>query len=437
MNEVERGLFSLVMGYRIRELRKKQNMSQSTLAEGIGSQSMISLLESGRQFPMPDVLTLIAQRLDDETLLHYAKLVSSGEVSWTDFVCSNRELVIEILASQRGRWHDTQLRISLQLCENCYDNKLFRIVREICLLILEHSTSQQGHAQAYFYYGSSYLFTHEYEDAEHWLLKAEQEKNMLDESMRGRLYYNLGYAYSEQDVYGTALWYAKMASDNFRRLNDYLRHAKSQGLLGVVQARMGRLEDASQTLELAYNIMDKWGMSGSDRARVAVSLADVNESLGNLHSAEQWCRRAIELNVDSLDPDSLCAVYQILSLVYLAREEMSKATSAVRRAMDIAKDTSNPRSVSHVYLLAAGILPVRRERIEAASCAYETARESKHLIEQALAADCLAALYSRERPSTAQEYQRIAVKSYREHLAQNTMFRSAFRYLPIHQFHES
>lgn len=51
------------LGDRIRELRKARGMSQEALAEGLVTGSYISLIESGKRAPFPEILVVLAQRL--------------------------------------------------------------------------------------------------------------------------------------------------------------------------------------------------------------------------------------------------------------------------------------------------------------------------------------------------------------------------------------
>jgi transcriptional regulator with XRE-family HTH domain len=57
-------------GARLRELRERVGLTQSELAEGIAASSYISLLESGKRQPQPDMIAKFAARLgvDTETL---------------------------------------------------------------------------------------------------------------------------------------------------------------------------------------------------------------------------------------------------------------------------------------------------------------------------------------------------------------------------------
>jgi tetratricopeptide (TPR) repeat protein len=433
MTDAERKLLSLVIGHRVREARVRQHMAQTDLAHGIGSQSMISLIESGRQLPPDDVLDLIAVRLQDDMLRQYASSLSSGELSVERLSDSNPELLLEILRSHRGKWHDIHKRISLQLCQYFYNNRIFGIVQEICLLIFEHVQTKSILAQSYFYYGSVYLFASEYEEAQSWLLKSESLQSELDVGERGRLYYNLGYLYTTLDFQGMALWYAKHAADQFYELHDFPRHAKSLGLLGVIQGRIGRIDDAIESLELALQIGSKWGIDEIDLIRVQTSLAAMYEASGKCDAAKDLATKTLSSATAAHDDLSICHACQVLFLIYMTEEDFTNAKNSLNKAITTAERTNDSPLLAHIYLLATSYLPTPEERFRAAERAYEVTLSTHFYIEHALAAEGLAHLHEGAgRREIASAYRKTALNSYREYVKRNSMFRSIISHLPTH-----
>jgi transcriptional regulator with XRE-family HTH domain len=431
MNEQERELVSLMIGYQIRNSRRVRSLSQGELAQGIGSQSMISLLESGRQFPLPDVLALIAERLSDSVLHAYANLLASGQWSLTDFASTNREVLLEVLRTHRGKWHDVHTKVAIELCDYFYVNRIFRTVCEICQLLLHHANDPVVQAKAHFYLGSAELFEHQYKEAELRLRQAEKLSILLDDALRSRLHYNLGYVYSVLDYYGLSMWYAKLAVDEFHRVHDYPRHAKALGLLGVIQCRLGHFEEARETLQLASELCDKWGMSDADQSRIYISLADVYESLNQSDLAETWSLRAISSSSAVSDFVTSSAGYRILCLVYMSTGEPSRAVSALESSIADAEHSRDGWSLAHAYLLATGVYQAVEERVDAARRAFHAAQTSNSTLLQALAADCLSNLIRDQDQTVSESFRLVALQSYREYLDRSTRFSSEFRYLPL------
>ncbi len=437
MDEAERGLVSLVIGYQIRRCRQSRHLSQAEVAQGIGSQSMISLLESGRQIPAPDVLRLIAERLDDPVLLSYAGLLNSTALTFDDFATGNLTLLHEVLRAHRGRWQEVHLKVALQLCEHYYTNKLFEMVEEMCCLIMSHTNRDIGSVKACFYYGSTHLFSHQYDLALKWLNLALEKYDVLDDCTKGRLYYNLAYAHLELLNDGAAIWYAKLAIDTFLRINAYPQHAKSLGLLGVIQGQLGQLEDARPTLERAYEMMERWDVDQADLIRVANSIADVCQSTGDLNAAEQWCRLVIDSTQAAPDYPTLSAAHQTLCLVHMGRAECKAALAEAQLAIAAAERAVDARLLCHAYLLATSTTQNPLEQVTAAEHAYRTARESGLAIEQAISADCLAALLAPHDPSRAETFRSQALQSYRQYVSRGRTFSAIFRYLRWSELYES
>lgn len=430
MTDQERELVSLMIGYRIRSSRRSKALSQGELAQGIGSQSMISLLESGRQLPLPDVLLLIAERLADELLVRYAALLEAGAWSLSDFTSSNQDILLEVLLAHRGKWQDVHAKLAVELCTVFYDNRIFRKVSEICLLILNHSNDGNYRTQALFYLGSTELFLHHYEEAMHWLLEAEKRQQTLDDRLRSRLAYNLGYAYTMLEHYGLGMWYAKVAVDEFQRTHEYARHAKALGLLGVIQCRLGHYGEAKDTLTVASELFDKWEIRGPDRARIDISLADVHESLGQYDAAEDWCQRAIQSSQLAPDYVTLSAAYRIRAIVLRHRlADHATVQEAIESAITAAKRSADGRSLSHCHLLAAEILVTHDEKLTAARAAYDEAVMASCAILRALAAELIANLERERDPKLAQEFLYLSVAAYHEYLANNSRFSTEFLHL--------
>jgi transcriptional regulator with XRE-family HTH domain len=429
--EAERELLALIIGHQVRDSRKRQGMSQFDLAQGIGSQSMVSLIESGRQLALPDVLHLLATRLGDSTLIHYATMLTNGIVRFEEIPEVNHSILLDALRTQRGRWQDVHGQVAMQLCEYHYTIRLFDIVREICQLVERHSDSSARRAQAYFFYGSSYLFDEDYKQAEHWLRKAESMSNVLDEELQGRLTYNLAYLYTCLDTQGMAMWYAKCASELFARRHDFPRHAKSLGLLGTTQLRLGLIEDARQTLELSQEIATRWKIDAIDVARIASTLATTYVELEQYDMAEVWNERSMEKAQECGDTFTLCDVYRTRFFLHRFRGENALAGEALQQATKLANLAGAPAYLAHALLLAIEHLPTIEDKISAAQQAYDVASNHRSCIEEALSAECLALLHEEAgRPETASHFRKIALSAYRENTKKNSMFKHVIKFLP-------
>ncbi|QSO46515.1 helix-turn-helix domain-containing protein [Alicyclobacillus mengziensis] len=438
MTESDRELLAVVIGHQIRKVRVERDMSQGELATGIGSQSMISLFESGRQLPYPEVLCLIADRLHDESLQEYARQLAKDELTWDSVSIANEDVLLDILQTHRGRWHDVHHRLAIRLCEYFYMRKETKVVQQICQLLVEHTeTGHPSYARACFYNGSTGLLDADSKRAEHWLRRAEEYADTLDDTLLGRLWYNLGYLYTTMDVQGIAAWHANRAVDQFYRLQDFPRYAKSLGLLGAIQGRMGRQEDARKTLELAYELSVKWNADYHDRARIEASLTVIYYLLNDLDAAIQMIDRAKKSAAEVGDAIAETIVHQVLCLVLRKLGLGEDARAALRKSLSSAYNTGNVPLIAYSELLSIGHQETKHEQLEAAIRAFNVTLETPSHIEHALAAESAACLYEQiGEQENVKKYQQAALSGYRRYVDRNSMFSHLIKLLPIGH-HES
>ncbi|KPV43756.1 helix-turn-helix domain-containing protein [Alicyclobacillus ferrooxydans] len=439
MTDVERELLALVIGHRIRMARVEQNLSQGELAAGIGSQSMISLLESGRQLPYPEVLRLIAQRLQNEPLQQLADLLDNGQLTWDTVSVTNEDLLLDILLAHRGRWYDIHYRLAIRLCEYFYMREDTKTVQNLCQLLVEHTEEGDAfYCLACFYLGSSALLEMDLSQAEQWLRRAEEQAHTLDEGLRGRLWYNLGYLYTTTDVQGVAAWHANQAVEQFRRLQDFPRYARSLALLGAIQGRIGRIEDAKRTLQLAHEIVVKWGTDYRDRARVEASLTIIYYLSDDLDAATRMIEQAAESAREAGDTIAQTIVGQVTFMLFTRLHRRGEAEQALEQFLSGAYQSGDSPLIAYSELLSIGYLPARQDQLDAALRAFRLTLNSVSHIEHALAAECAASIYDDlGEEKKAKHYYLAALSSYRAYVDKNSMFSHLIRMLPIGGEHES
>ncbi len=432
VHETERELLALIIGYRVREARRQKGLSQGELAQGVGSQSMISLIESGRQLPPADVLAILSKRLGEPALAEHVHYLASGEISLEAVTRSNPSILLEVLRNRRGRWNEIHGQVALHLCQYYYTNQQFALVLEVARMTREHLRENAPFlAAACFFEGSALLSLQDYETAERALLEAEANMSHLDPSLRGRLMFNLGVLYTIIDFQGHAMWYAKNAVDMFHRDNDFERYGKALSLLGTIQHRLGRMEDARQTLERCIEITDKWGISGVDRGRLEVTLASVYEHLGNFAQAELWANRAMQTAEQTGDVRTQCAVQHILIDLHARTKSDGSVQEMIQKSIQLAELSKDPYEMAQSYLIAAACLPSEAERLRAAQRAYEVSANANLHVEHALAAEQLANCYEEMKyHGEALHYRKVALRSYRNYVAKNSMYKFILHHFP-------
>jgi tetratricopeptide (TPR) repeat protein len=432
VHETERELLALIIGHRVREARRQRGLSQGELAQGVGSQSMISLIESGRQLPPADVLAILSQRLGEPALAEHVHYLTSGEISLEAVARSNPSVLLDILRNHRGRWNEIHGQVALHLCQYYYTNQEFELVLEVARMTKEHlHNNPHFFAEACFFEGSTLLVLQDYETAERCLLEAELNKSHLDPTLQGRLLFNLGVLYTILDFQGHAMWYAKNAVDLFHRNNDFERYGKALGLLGTIQYRLGRMEDARQTLERCFEITDKWGISGVDRGRMQTTLAAIYHDLGNVEKAELWANRALQTAEQTSDFQTQCGVIHVMIDLHVRNRTVDSLQALIQKSIRLAELSNHAGLIAQSYLIAAAYLPSEEERLRAAQQAYEVAANANLHVEHALAAEQLANCYEEMKyHGEALHYRKVALRSYRNYVAKNSMYKHILHHFP-------
>ncbi|MFD1675486.1 helix-turn-helix domain-containing protein [Alicyclobacillus fodiniaquatilis] len=434
MTGAERELLSLVIGHRVREKRKKYNLSQNDLANGVGSQSMISLIESGRQLPLPDILRVLAERLNDPVLQHYAEHLENNTLTDFDVSEHNQDDLLDILLNHKGRWHPAHERIASQLCHHYYYTRNFEKAEKLCKIVILHVQSAVIKAETYYYLGSCLLQQMKFEEAETWLRKSEALADELTEPFKGKLYYNLSYTYTYLDIQVLALWYASQSVDTFHRLNDFPKQGKALGLLGVIQTRLGRVEEAKQSLVTSYDIVSRWGFfDKGDQSRILITLAETCSLLGQQDEAYQYAQEAMK-SMDESDHLGNADIYRLHGLFALKNDDIKTALDFVLKGLEAARAVNEPHSLTQLYLLYIEMTDDIHEKIQAARNAFELTANTNYHILHALAAECLANLIARspEPKEDAAQYTQAALDAYRTYVHKNSMFTHLIENLPVY-----
>lgn len=431
ITEAERDFLAFIIGYELRHSRTNAGLSQGDLALGVASQSTVSLVESGRQLPMPDVLLAFAEKLDCPSVRHYATVLESKTLSVHDILSDNKDILLEALLAHRGKWQEIHEKIALQLCQYYYYAKDYQKSQEICQLIINHRKTGPAFSQACFYLGSCKLQGNDMEVADEWLRSSELASDGLDSSLKGKLYYNLGYVNTQLDIQVLAMWYAHQAEHEFSKTNDFERRGKSLALLGVIQNRLGKHLEAKSSLEIAHEIMTKWGNSRLDQGRIEVSLADTNVCLNNLEEARHWCARALESATESADLLCMAGVNRELSLIFLKEGDSEKSRKTLAESVRYAEIVNDTWSMAKSYLLAVSIYVTYHEKLSAAQRVYDITLNTNNHVLHALSAEALASLYTEvHQTELAEDYRSRALKAYRKYIYKNSMFSKLSHTIP-------
>jgi transcriptional regulator with XRE-family HTH domain len=376
----EKELLAFVIGFRIQNMRKKKKMTQTALGIGLGSQPLISLIESGRCLPAPDILLEIGKRLNDEQIQNYAENLENEGIKSLDLIENNKELLLNALLDFHNKWSKIHEIIATTLCDYYYNKKILESVTKITEAIINNISSGPTYVQACFYRGSMFLHNHDYEEARQWLKNAELNIDLLEYILKARLLYNLGYLYTQTGNQSTALWYAKLAAKQFEFTQDVYAQTKTIGLIGVIERRMGQINDSEKSLLHAYGLLSRLDEDLEAQARTACTLAEVYLELGRLNETEEWCLKSINIGQKVGDIPSVYNSFHTLSILKWLQGDSNQSRKYLDESIEAAQACNDKVALSKMYMTATWIYPDILDRLNFATRAYEIFSVKDHAL---------------------------------------------------------
>lgn len=421
-------LFAFVLGHRIRNLRINNGLSQQELGLGLGSQSLISLIESGRQLPATDVLTEIGRRLNSEEILEYAKQLNNQEMQSLCLYDGSNDLLYEALIDHQNKWKQIHYDAAISLSDLYYKKRNYKFVDKLTTQVMKHTDDEFIFAKACFYKGSTFLTKNKFTESESWLKKAEKYLDPKETHLKARLMYNLAYLFTQTDNHILALWYAYIAESEFKHLNDIKLTVRTKALIGVVQRRLGRLDEAKKILLDSYELLSRLNDDLETEARIGSSLADLHLMLGEYKECETWCLTSINKGNKVGDLESIYNCYHTLSIIKWKNNDTSGAIQLLEKAIHMAESFHDSKGLAQMYLSASRIYKTPDKKLEAVSRAYDAVRIVASFALKGAVIDRLVDLYSESgKHDKAKKFQLEALDAYRSYALKNSQINNILK----------
>lgn len=417
MTQETKELFSFIIGQRIKVLRKEKKISQTDLGKALGSQSLISLIESGKQIPVLDVLENLADRLNDPLLHSYVKEFKTETSTFEDILQKYKDSILSSLLSYSGKWDKLHGDISIGLCEDYYKEHLFDNVHNLCKKVMNHISDEEILGKSMFYYGSVFLFEYSYNEAKKWLALAEKHIDSLNDSFKSRLLYNLGYVHEQQKNHSLALWYAKSASEKSLQCKNYVLYTKSLGLLGITEHRLGNFLESYKSLKDAYGLVSQTGNS-LDKARIECSISDVLLSLEKYTESEEWSIKAAATGREVNDSLAICMALENICIIKYKYGQFDEARHILEDATQIAIEIGDEISLAQLYLLGSKIPSDPEVQLKYAQKSFDIVNQSDNILIKIMASEQISKLHFDE--SKRIYFQNVALNFYRKHVYQTS-----------------
>ncbi|MBK0382221.1 tetratricopeptide repeat protein [Pedobacter sp. SD-b] len=146
----------------------------------------------------------------------------------------------------------------------------------------------------------------------------------------------ISYMYQYQDSYKSVL-YADSALQMAKKINYKAGIAKSYNFLGLAYAAIGKLDLALKNYLNALKANKDAGIE-KETAKNLNNIADVLITIGNIKSAKKYVVEAYNINVKYKNLNSAAISLSLMSDIYLAQKDYTKALYYLEKARNLKKD---------------------------------------------------------------------------------------------------
>ncbi len=425
----------LRLGERLRQLRVAANLTQTDLAGARFSKEYVSQIERGKTRPTRETIEWLAERLSvDASFL--ANGVSADERGRVDAVLTRAEALVEadhndealeqldgarsaVLATglpelevkhltlaARARLTNGDVRQAIDLLAQARSlseapefsdidraEVLFRL--GTCRYALSSISTALGlfnealtlaersglpcdllRSNILGYRSRCYRRQRDFEAAREDVERALELAKAVDEPRAvARVYFNASLVAERQGHWALARTYAERAKAQYEELSDRLNVSRLMNNLGGLNFLLGKPEEAIVHLKEAFRVALDMG-ENAEAAQAVSSLAQVHLRTGDIATAEEQSRHALELldgREDFLDEIGNARIVLGRSLLEQGRlEEAEEAFAAADSSFEQLSSASH-RALAWV---AMGDLATRRENDRTAAHHYRNAAEA-------------------------------------------------------------
>lgn len=254
------------LGQKIREWRMRKGITQTELAEGLVTPSMISQIESDKANPSFKLLEGISRKLNvpiDEFLMDMQEqLEEDTRYKLAKSLMGSKDYAkaIQVLESLQGTDETHVDEIKLDLSDAYVHSKNFEKAYSILEGMLEDVALERDRSKAVQLYnklGSAKMQANDYVMAKHYLhqsLKELTKATDVPTEQKGRVYMNIAITLSYLGEVAEALQYYKKAIEAFQGLSNLLFLGSAYQGLANTYYRLEEFKMAAETTRTAITM---------------------------------------------------------------------------------------------------------------------------------------------------------------------------------------
>ncbi|HEU4964937.1 MAG TPA: tetratricopeptide repeat protein [Bacilli bacterium] len=404
------------LGQKIREWRMKKGITQTELAEGLVTPSMISQIESDKANPSFKLLEGISHKLEvpiDEFLMDMQDQLEQDtrhKLAVSLMGSKEYQKAIGVFESLLGAEEVEQEKLKMELAEAYVEARQFDKATKLLEGMLEGISLDRDRSRAVNllrWLGRTKMLQHDYVMAKHYLSQAlkelvkSEEVSNEDEAILYNFYaqtltylgeltealdfYNRGILATEKtsnlDLLGksymglSSTYYRigdfkkaaeaiRISITMFRSVNNKLFEIRSKLNFGIYQYEMDNFKDA---LIQFHECVEEFEQIGQ-KERVADTYGEIGKTyfrMGEYQEAEKWCYKALELSpsvyVGRAD------IYKTLGILYQKLGNFDRASEYMISSVEMFENLGLRGEATKCYSYIVSIYQARGELDKASS----------------------------------------------------------------------
>lgn len=404
------------LGQKIREWRMKKGITQTELAEGLVTPSMISQIESDKANPSFKLLEGISRKLEvpiDEFLMDMQdQLEQDTRHKLANSLMGSKEFAkaIKVFESLIGAPEVDQGELKMELAEAYIEAKQFEKATKLLEGLLEEISLDRDRSRAVNllrWLGRTKMLQHDYVMAKHYFSQAFKElvkSDEVGEEDQSMLFYYYAQTLTHLGELNEALSFYQRGIDSNEKTANLDLLGKGYMGLSSTYYRLGEFKKASETIRIAitmfrsvnnkyFEVLSKMnfaiyqyelGNSEESLSQFDECVTDFEE-LGHINSvanaygeigkvyfknkqyqdSEKWCYKALEL-LPAVHP-ARADVYKTLGMLYRELGNYERASEYMISSVEMFENLGLRSEATKCYSYIVGIYQARGELDKASS----------------------------------------------------------------------
>ncbi|MDR6225896.1 helix-turn-helix domain-containing protein [Desmospora profundinema] len=361
--------FFIGLGNNLRRRRKELGLTQAELAEGIISIPYLSLIENEKAIPRPDVLELLAQRLQCSVnlLIGVTDLETRRRAEiWIDQVqlalsydgIKKAEQIFFSLVELSRSIADTKILIQVELLEvQLLIYKLEFKESECRLSAIEErwpQLSDEPNLKIWYLrlQGNLYFFKDQYRKALARYREAERIlPSVTDGIEKAYVYGNMGRTYLQLSNSSLGILYTEKAIEVLKQNDRWLETCPLLTVLGICHSRSRDYQEAIDCFERVLRMIERFSLSESLASNTYHELGVCHLALGDYDRSIQLLLKSLDVAKEGqLSQWEIGYSHQIICRNYIKKGDLDQARKHLELAMSLLQKRRHRLTDCYIYL---------------------------------------------------------------------------------------